>query len=264
MLFLFIFQLCVKDRDLLGGISFEHEAILRLISERCNRLIVIISNAFLKSNANKFFVNFGQAIGIEQGRRKIVPCIFEATTVLPISFSFYFILRYHRSGSIFDFWGKLKESIQVTPRELTENKQIVLNPTKIIESNDKMVATENKTPRLLAISNERDSSRIKEINSTVVKYTRQRSETPIKTKLNMLAPATSTLRTTSMLDLSKSNSTSLENMSEISKSTFNLSKSKKTKWYKKIFSNTSKEIEQIEKKEKKKKKSSKGIKVAEI
>lgn len=126
-----------------------------------------------------------------------------------------------------------------------------------------MVATENKTPRLLAISNERDSSRIKEINSTVVNYTRQKSETPVKTKLNMLAPATSTLRTTSMLDLSKSNSTSLENMSEISKSTFNLSKSKKTKWYKKIFSNTSKEIEQIEKKEKKKKKSSKGIKVAE-
>lgn len=29
-------KLCVKERDLLVGITFEHEAIMRLISERCN------------------------------------------------------------------------------------------------------------------------------------------------------------------------------------------------------------------------------------
>lgn len=57
-------QLCVKDRDLLGGLSSQHSAMLRLISERCNRLIVIISPAFLQSPANTFFIDFAQALGI--------------------------------------------------------------------------------------------------------------------------------------------------------------------------------------------------------
>lgn len=61
---LLFFQLCLKERDLVAGISFEHEAIMRLISERCNRLITIISPDFLKSPANKFFVNYAQATGI--------------------------------------------------------------------------------------------------------------------------------------------------------------------------------------------------------
>lgn len=59
----YIFQLCLKDQ-LLGGIIFEHEAVMKLISERCNRLIIIISPNFLKSPANKFFLNYAQALGI--------------------------------------------------------------------------------------------------------------------------------------------------------------------------------------------------------
>lgn len=56
-------KLCTKDRDLVGG-GFEHDSIIKLISERCNRLIVIVSNEFFKSSANKFFYTFAQAIGI--------------------------------------------------------------------------------------------------------------------------------------------------------------------------------------------------------
>lgn len=59
-----VFQLCLKDRDLIGGVTFEHEAVMTLISERCNRLIVIVSSNFLKSPANKFFLNYAQALGI--------------------------------------------------------------------------------------------------------------------------------------------------------------------------------------------------------
>lgn len=57
-------KLCVKERDLVAGLHFEHKAIIELISERCNRLIVIISPAYLKSSANKFVVNYAQALGI--------------------------------------------------------------------------------------------------------------------------------------------------------------------------------------------------------
>lgn len=54
----------MKDRDLVGGVAFEHEAVMKLISERCNRLLIIISPSFLKSSANKFFLNYAQALSI--------------------------------------------------------------------------------------------------------------------------------------------------------------------------------------------------------
>lgn len=46
----------------------RHDAILRLISERCNRLIVIMSPAFFKSAANTFFMSYAQALGIGECR----------------------------------------------------------------------------------------------------------------------------------------------------------------------------------------------------
>lgn len=58
-----LFQLCEKSRDLLGG-TISHDAILRLIRDRCNRLIVIVSPAFLESRANTFFMTYAQALGI--------------------------------------------------------------------------------------------------------------------------------------------------------------------------------------------------------
>jgi len=58
------FQLCLKDRDLVAGVEFEHEAVMKLISERCNRLLIIVSPNFLKSSANKFFLNYTQALSI--------------------------------------------------------------------------------------------------------------------------------------------------------------------------------------------------------
>lgn len=57
-------KLCVKERDLVAGLQFEYKAIIELISERCNRLIVILSPAYLKSSANKFVVDYAQALGI--------------------------------------------------------------------------------------------------------------------------------------------------------------------------------------------------------
>jgi len=103
-------KLCLKDRDLVGGITFEHDAIMRLISERCNRLIIIVSPSFLNSPANKFFVMFAQAIGIEQRQRKIVPCIYQKF-LLPPQLNYYFVLDYTRSGRLWNFWDKLSQSV---------------------------------------------------------------------------------------------------------------------------------------------------------
>lgn len=107
-------KLCLKDRNLIGGLTFEHEAIMRLIAERCRRLVVVVSDSFLKSPANKFFVMFAQALGIEQRMRKVVPCLYTKTLSpisLPNELKYYFVLDYNRSCRLWNFWEKLKDSI---------------------------------------------------------------------------------------------------------------------------------------------------------
>ncbi|XP_060813063.1 myeloid differentiation primary response protein MyD88 [Bombus pascuorum] len=115
-------KLCVKDRDLIAGVTFEHEAVMTLISERCNRLIVLISNNFLKSSANKFFLSYAQALGIDKRQRKVIPCLYEKCK-LPPQLQYMFVLDYNRVG-LYDFWGKLRDSVQVV-NKVEENTNIV-------------------------------------------------------------------------------------------------------------------------------------------
>ncbi|XP_050577281.1 myeloid differentiation primary response protein MyD88 [Bombus affinis] len=115
-------KLCVKDRDLIAGVTFEHEAVMTLISERCNRLIVLISNNFLKSPANKFFLSYAQALGIDKRQRKVIPCLYEKCK-LPPQLQYMFVLDYNRVG-LYDFWGKLRDSVQVV-NKVEENTNIV-------------------------------------------------------------------------------------------------------------------------------------------
>lgn len=64
-------KLCVTVRDLIGG-TLEFDATTKLIRERCNRLIVIVSPSFSNSFANKFFLNFAHSVGI--GKCVVVFC----------------------------------------------------------------------------------------------------------------------------------------------------------------------------------------------
>lgn len=113
-------KLCAKDRDLILGV-FEHESVIKLIAERCNRLIAIISPAFLESSSNKFFCNFAQSLGIisylvfwnkEQRMRKIIPCLYQPCKVPP-ELSCYFMLDYQRIGNFSNFWERLRDSIKI-------------------------------------------------------------------------------------------------------------------------------------------------------
>ncbi|ERL93009.1 myeloid differentiation primary response protein MyD88 [Dendroctonus ponderosae] len=105
-------KFCIKERDLVAGGS-EHDAVIKLIAERCARLIVVISPAFLESNANKFFYSVAQSISIEQRQRKIIPCIYKDCGKLPPELDCYFKLDFRRSGALWNFWEKLRDSIVV-------------------------------------------------------------------------------------------------------------------------------------------------------
>lgn len=59
-----LLQLCLKDRDLIAGLPFEHQAVTELITNRCRFVVPIFSPNFLNSEDNKFFVNFTEALGI--------------------------------------------------------------------------------------------------------------------------------------------------------------------------------------------------------
>lgn len=50
--------------DLVGGLAFEHQGLLQLVSERCHRVIVILSRYFFDSPVNRFIISFAQALAI--------------------------------------------------------------------------------------------------------------------------------------------------------------------------------------------------------
>ncbi|XP_058832961.1 myeloid differentiation primary response protein MyD88 [Topomyia yanbarensis] len=161
-------KICVKDRDLLAGISFEHEAIIRLISERCRRLVVVISKEFLRSPLNEFFVTFAQALQIEQKKRKIIPCVYERLE-LPANLKFYFILDYKRSNKLYNFWDKLMDAIKVKGESpsvqfrsetnpvgsviVPEHKNDVNTPARLI-TEQSLVANDEKLEVKFAVSSE--------------------------------------------------------------------------------------------------------------
>uniref|UniRef100_A0A1A9Z7N6 TIR domain-containing protein n=1 Tax=Glossina pallidipes TaxID=7398 RepID=A0A1A9Z7N6_GLOPL len=104
-------KLCIKHRDLLTGLSFEHVALMELIQDRCKHLIVILTREFLKSPENTFLVNYTQALQIQNKSRKIIPLIYEDGVVTPL-LKVYTHMRYGVTNSLFDFWSSLATSIR--------------------------------------------------------------------------------------------------------------------------------------------------------
>jgi len=115
--------LCVKERDFLAGLSFEHAAIRKLLTERCGRLVVILSPDFVNSPLNGFISNLAQSLGIAQKKRKIIPCLYKPVEKLPEVFQHIHLLNYHRQSKLYDFWEKLKHSLKSTPEEILANPE---------------------------------------------------------------------------------------------------------------------------------------------
>lgn len=100
---------------MLGGSNFEHDAKRTLLTKRCNRLIVILSNAFNMNNQDTFLANLAQSIGIESQMRKLIPCTYKQCDEIPELFKHMTILNYKRSNKLSNFWDRLYESIKSVP-----------------------------------------------------------------------------------------------------------------------------------------------------
>ncbi|CAK1582340.1 unnamed protein product [Parnassius mnemosyne] len=107
-------KLCTED-DLLPGHATQYAPVSRLISERCQRIILVYSPEFLNSPANSFYTDYAQAVGIEKKQLKIIPLMYRDCQ-LPMQLTYYHKLYYSPPGhkAPYDFWQKLSHSLQLT------------------------------------------------------------------------------------------------------------------------------------------------------
>nr|AFP49301.1 myeloid differentiation factor 88-1 [Penaeus vannamei] len=108
-------KLCHKNRDLIGGLQFESESIVKLIMERCTRVIVVLSPEFLESSTNTFFTLFAHALSVDQRRRIVIPCLYKPC-VKPAVISFCHSLDYYRAKGYWNYWEKLRDSLIWQPQ----------------------------------------------------------------------------------------------------------------------------------------------------
>lgn len=108
---------------MLHGHSFENDAIRQLLKYRCNRVIVVLSPAFVQSPLNQFLANLALNLGIlQQEERKLIPCIYKSCEI-PDIFSHMHKMWYESSGS-FNYWDKLSKSVERTPKRTESCAQV--------------------------------------------------------------------------------------------------------------------------------------------
>ncbi|KAJ3661221.1 hypothetical protein Zmor_005628 [Zophobas morio] len=104
-------RLCCKGHLLGGGL--EMDKVITLITQRCNRVVVILSDTLFKSSVNDYLVRFTQAFGIASDTdRKIVPIAYKDVTIQSVHIGNTYILNYKRM-LYFNFWDRLRDSIRV-------------------------------------------------------------------------------------------------------------------------------------------------------
>jgi len=106
-------KIVIKDRDLLGG-TFEHAAVMELISSRCTKLLPVFTPSFFSSEYNKFLANFAQHFSLENPGKitsKIIPIVNDQRCDIPANLSMYHKLRYDPNNTMFNFWEKLVRTI---------------------------------------------------------------------------------------------------------------------------------------------------------
>lgn len=145
-------RLFLRHRDMLMGVPFEHVQLSHFMATRCNHLIVVLTEEFLRSPENTYLVNFTQKIQIENHTRKIIPILYKTDMHIPQTLGIYTHIKYAGDSKLFNFWDKLARSLhdldafsiystrQVqTPSPVEESAPRVTTPSIRIQINDKDV-----------------------------------------------------------------------------------------------------------------------------
>ncbi|EDW01636.1 GH21551 [Drosophila grimshawi] len=123
-------KLFLRHRDLLLGVPFEHVELSHFMATRCNHLIVVLTEEFLRSRENTFLVNFTQKLQIENNSRKIIPILYKQNMVIPQTLAIYTHVNYEASSTLYNFWDKLARSLQdVDTSSIYCTSQQLITPT---------------------------------------------------------------------------------------------------------------------------------------
>lgn len=110
------FQIFHRDRDMLIG-EHENETLRQHISRYCRYLVVIFSNDFFNSPANKFLTNYALWKGVTETKRMVVPCV-RTPCSIPDPWDSYKILAYYKQSSLISFYDKLFQSVAKQSNDL--------------------------------------------------------------------------------------------------------------------------------------------------
>lgn len=102
--------LCERERHLLPGIPIEHEGTMKLIQERCRRVIVVLSPMFLQSPVNNFLTMFASFNGQGFARRSVIPCKLR-DCVLPAHLACCSRLDFTRRAGSDTLWQRMFDSL---------------------------------------------------------------------------------------------------------------------------------------------------------
>lgn len=104
-------RLFIKDRDMLGGLM-ETEADIKMMHERCERIILVLSPEFFSDQKCEFQTIIAQAMQVEKNMysRKVIPLIYKPCE-LPMRLRYIANLNYSKQDMFGSFWNRLFKSI---------------------------------------------------------------------------------------------------------------------------------------------------------
>jgi len=140
-------KIVIKDRDLLGG-TFEHAAVMQLISSRCNKLLPFFSPSFFRSEYNTFLANFAQHLSLENPGKinsKIIPIVSQERCTIPANLGMYSKLKYEPNNTLFNFWERLIKNINPSVKYNPLNAPV---PHKAIDSPAPVPDRPTHTPQI--------------------------------------------------------------------------------------------------------------------
>ncbi|KAH8292582.1 hypothetical protein KR018_009116 [Drosophila ironensis] len=134
-------RLFLRHRDMLMGVPFEHVQLSHFMATRCNHLIVVLTEEFLRSPENTYLVNFTQKIQIENHTRKIIPILYNPSMHIPQTLGIYTHIKYAGDSKLFNFWDKLARSLHDLDAFSIYSTRQVQTPSPIEETAPQRVTT---------------------------------------------------------------------------------------------------------------------------
>ena len=103
-------KLCIPERDCLaGGARYIVDA--ELIKSRCRRIIVVVSDGFVRSAECDFRLKFAHSLNPAARKNRIIPVLLDERLVMPDILRHITVCDYTKPDLMEWFWGRLAASL---------------------------------------------------------------------------------------------------------------------------------------------------------